>query len=93
MEPRDIILHPYVTEKSLNMMSGTAPQAFKDGNKLEFIVARAATRRQIAQALEMIFEVKVEKVNVRLRPDGRHAIIKLKKGFSAEDIGMRIGVF
>ena len=25
--------------------------------------------------------------------DGRHAIIKLKPEYSAEDIGMRIGVF
>ncbi len=93
MEPNDIILHPYVTEKSLNMMSGTGPQDFKDGNKLEFLVHRRATRREITQAFEKIFDVKVEKVNVRLRPDGKHAIIKLKKGYSAEDIGMRIGVF
>ena len=28
-----------------------------------------------------------------VRKDGKHAIIKLKPGFSAEEIGMRIGVF
>ncbi len=93
MEPQEVLLHPYVTEKSLNMMSGTAPQKFKDGNKLEFIVIRKATRREIKEAFEKAFEVKVESVNVRLRKDGKHAIIKLKKGYSAEDIGMRIGVF
>jgi len=37
--------------------------------------------------------VKVEKVNTFVRKDGKHAIIKLKPGFSAEEIGMRIGVF
>lgn len=93
MEPQEILLHPYVTEKSLNMMSGTAPQKFRDGNKLEFIVLRTATKAQIREAFERAFEVKVESVNVRIRKDGKHAIIKLRKGYSAEDIGMRIGVF
>ncbi len=93
MEPQEVLLHPYVTEKSLNMMSGTSPQKFKDGNKLEFVVLRGATKRDIREAFEKAFEVKVESVNVRLRKDGKHAIIKLKEGYSAEDIGMRIGVF
>jgi large subunit ribosomal protein L23 len=93
MDPHEILLYPYVTEKSLNLMAGTAPQGFKDGNKLEFIVASGATKRQIAEAFEKLFEAKVEKVNVLRLKDGKHAIIKLKQGYSAEDIGMRIGVF
>ena len=39
------------------------------------------------------FEVKVEKVWTKIQKDGKHAIIKLADGYSAEDVGMRVGVF
>ena len=90
---RTIILHPYVTEKTMNAMSGTPTQNLKDGNKLEFVVRKDATRPEIKKAFEERFESKVAKVNVRQMKDGKHAIIKLKEGYSAEEIGMRIGIF
>ena len=90
---RTIILHPYVTEKTMNSMSGTPSQDLKDGNRLEFVVRRTATKPEIKKAFEERFETKVEKVNVKYMKDGKHAIIKLKAGYSAEDIGMRIGIF
>ncbi len=93
MKPHEILLHPYVTEKTLNMMQGTPAQNLKDGNRLEFIVRREASRDQVKKAFEELFQVKVAKVNTLVRRDGKHAIIKLKPGFSAEEVGMRIGVF
>ncbi|MCQ5375057.1 MAG: 50S ribosomal protein L23 [Methanomassiliicoccales archaeon] len=90
---RDVLLYPYVTEKSMNHMTGTPTQDFKDGNKIEFIVLRNATKQEIKEAFEKRFEVKVEKVWTRISKEGKHAIIKLAEGYSAEDIGMRIGVF
>lgn len=90
---RTIILHPYVTEKTMNAMSGTPTQNLKDGNKLEFVVRKDSTKPEIKKAFEERFEAKVAKVNVRQMKDGKHAIIKLKEGFSAEEIGMRIGIF
>jgi len=90
---RTIILHPYVTEKTMNSMSGTPQQDLKDGNRLEFVVRKDATKEDIRKAFEERFEAKVEKVNVRIMRDGKHAIIKLKSGYSAEEIGMRIGIF
>lgn len=93
MKPHEILLHPYVTEKSLNMLQGTPAQDLKDGNRLEFLVRRDATKHSIKEAFEELFQVKVEKVNTYVRKDGKHAIIKLRPGFSAEEIGMRIGVF
>jgi len=92
-EPHDILLHPYVTEKTMNLMSGTPSQDSKDGNRIEFIVRRTATKPQIRRAFEKQFDVKVEKVYTFTRKDGKHAIIKLKPEYSAEEIGMRIGVF
>jgi large subunit ribosomal protein L23 len=90
---RTVILHPYVTEKTMNAMSGTPSQDLKDGNRLEFVVRKDATKPDIKKAFEEKFEAKVEKINVKLMRDGKHAIIKLKEGYSAEDIGMRIGIF
>jgi len=90
---RTIILHPYVTEKTMNAMSGTPSQDLKDGNRLEFVVRKDATKTDIKQAFEERFEAKVEKINVRIMRDGKHAVIKLKPEYSAEEIGMRIGIF
>jgi ribosomal protein uL23 len=83
--PYKVLLHPYVTEKSLNHM--------EIGNRLEFIVHRAATKPQIKQAFERLYETKVAKVNTQVRADGKHAIIKLSEAGKAEEIGMRIGIF
>lgn len=93
MDPHGILLYPIVTEKSLNYLSGTAAQDFKDGNRLEFVVRTDATKAQIQAAFESLFEAKVEKVNTHIKKDGKHAVIKLKPEYSAEEIGMRIGVF
>jgi len=90
---KPVLLHPYVTEKTMNAMSGTPVQDLKDGNRLEFVVRKDATKEEIRTAFEARFEAKVEKVNVRHKKDGKHAIIKLKEGYSAEEIGMRIGIF
>jgi large subunit ribosomal protein L23 len=89
----DVLLHPYVTEKTMNHMTGTPTQDFKDGNKLEFIVKKNATKADVKAAFEKQFEVKVAKVWVKIGKEGKHAIIKLAEGYSAEDVGMRIGVF
>ena len=90
---RTIILHPYVTEKTMNAMSGTPSQDLKDGNRLEFVVRMDATKLDIKEAFEQRFEAKVDKVNIKIMRDGKHAIIKLKPEYSAEEIGMRIGIF
>lgn len=90
---KTIILHPYVTEKTMNAMSGTPNQDLRDGNRLEFVVRKDARKPDIKKAFEERFEAKVAKINIKLMKDGKHAIIKLKEGYSAEEIGMRIGIF
>ena len=54
MKPEDIIIKPIITEKS-NM-------AIQEG-KYTFKVAKKATKIQIAEAVEKLFNVKVLKVN------------------------------
>ena len=77
----------------MNHMAGTPTQNFKDGNKIEFVVIKEATKKDIKKAFEDHFEVKVVKVWTKITKEGKRATIQLAEGYSAEDIGMRIGVF
>ena len=60
-------------------------------NRLEFIVRRSATKKQIARAVSTIFEVEVATVNVRNTKHGKHASVRLAEGYDAEDAAMRLG--
>ena len=85
MDPYEILSHPYVTEKTMNLM--------EKFNALEFIVKQNANKSQIKKAAEKMFEVKIKSVNTRVTKRGKHAIVVFMPEFKAEDIGMRIGVF
>lgn len=85
MDPYDIILHPYVTEKTMNHM--------EKNNALEFVVRRKANKQQIKQAIEDMFETKVLTVHTKITKIGKHAIVRFADDVNAEDIGMRIGIF
>lgn len=93
MNQNDVLIRPFVTEKAMNAIGGTPTQEYKDGNRIEFLVHRDADKAVIKAVFEERFEVKVEKVWTRIQKDGKHAIIKLADGYSAEDVGMRVGVF
>lgn len=87
---RDIIKAPIVTEKSADLA--------QNKNTITFSVACDANKTQIKQAVEKIFNVKVESVNtVNVKPKkkrvGRYtgktnkvkkAIVKLREGSSIE---------
>jgi large subunit ribosomal protein L23 len=85
MDPFDIIEHPYVTEKTLTLI--------ENNNALQFVVRTDANKTVIKRAFETIFEVGVVQVNTRITREGKIATIKLRPEDSAEDIGMRIGIF
>ncbi len=87
---RDIIKAPIITEKSANLA--------QTQNTMSFSVDVKANKTQIKQAIESIFDVKVESVNtVNVKPKkkrvGRYAgktnrvkkaIVKLREGSSIE---------
>lgn len=54
MNARDIIIRPIITEQSMDST---------DQNKYTFEVAPGANKIEIAEAVEEIFDVEVEKVN------------------------------
>ncbi|MGA7922949.1 MAG: 50S ribosomal protein L23 [Thermoplasmata archaeon] len=80
-----IILHAYVTEKSMDEMERQ--------NKLEFLVDARANRSEIRRAVEELYKCKVAKVNVKIVRMGKIATVKFTSDYSSEDIGSRAGVF
>lgn len=85
MDPFKILKYPHLTEKSISLV--------EKENKIVFIVDRKATKKQIKEAFEKLFEVKVEKVNTLITPKGeKKAIIKLKPEYKAADIAARLGM-
>lgn len=84
-DPYHVVFHPSVTEKTMMIMD--------KNNSLEFMVRRTATKPQIKSAIQELFECEVESVNTRITKQGKRAIVKFGGETSAEDIGMRIGVF
>ena len=89
MEARDILIRPIVTEKTTALM---------EQGKYTFRVPLAATKIQIRQAVEQIFNVKVQAVNtmryegklIRMgrtqgrRSDWKKAVVTLKPGEAIE---------
>ena len=87
---KDVIKAPIVTEKSAKLA--------QESNTITFSVDTKANKTEIKQAVEKVFNVKVESVNtVNVRPKkkrvGRYvgktnkvkkAIVKLKEGSSIE---------
>ena len=90
-DPRDVVLRPVVSEKSYGLL---------DGNVYTFIVHASASKPEIRDAVQSIFEVKVEKVNtlnrkgkrkrnrktgkLGQRPDTKRALVTLAEGSSIE---------
>ena len=88
--PRDIIFEPVVSEKSYDLVA--------DNNSYTFIVDRRSNKTEIKQAIQKIFDVKVESVNtmnrqgkqkrtgwtVGKRKDTKRAIVKLVDGDSID---------
>ena len=87
---RDIIIRPLVTEKTMSSQDGN--------NTVVFEVAKGTNKIQIRQAIEEIFNVKVDSVNIvnqkpKAKRMGRYlgktnhlkkAYVKLKDGYNID---------
>ena len=90
-DPRDVILEPVVSEKSYGLL---------DENVYTFKVAKSASKPEIRDAIQAIFDVKVRNVNtlnrkgksvrnrrtgqVGSRPSRKRAIVTLAEGESID---------
>lgn len=85
MNPHEIILYPMMTERSVYMI--------ENENKLVFVVDRRATKHDISGAVRVLYGVEAEKVNTLITKKGeKKAFVKLKEGFDASDLAIRLGI-
>lgn len=85
-DPHEVIMRPHITEKVVRLI--------EEENKLVFIVYEDANKRDIEQAVEKLFDVKVADVNTQISPKAKKlAYVKLTPEYTADDIAARMGVF
>ena len=95
LDPYDVIIMPWITEKTLEARRISDPEGGhrENNNRIEFIVRKDATKPQIRDAVEQMFDVKVDKVNTRFTITGKHASVRLAEGYDAEDAALKLGAF
>jgi large subunit ribosomal protein L23 len=89
LHPNEVLLAPVVTEKAYQQI---------DRNKYSFRVHPDAHKTQVRQAVEQLFDVKVERVNISMvqpkpkrrglqrgtKPGWKKAVVQLRAGDSIE---------
>lgn len=75
------------------VMSEKASRLMEESNTLTFIVSREANKQKIKDAIESMYNVKVESVNTLITPRGeKKAYVKLSKEYKAADIATKFGL-
>ena len=85
MDPYDVILYPVMTEVASRMLEAE--------NKLVFVVNLKASRNDIKQAVEELYEVRVQRITTAITHKGeKKAFVKLTPDFKAADVAVRLGI-
>jgi large subunit ribosomal protein L23 len=85
MDPYDVILYPLMTESASLMV--------EKENKLVFMVNLKANKSDVKKAVERLYEVRVEDINVLITSTGeKKAFVKLHPDYKAVDIAIRLGI-
>jgi len=85
MNPYEVIRYPVMTEVTSRIL--------ETENKLVFIVDTAATKVDVKKAVEQLYEVVVEKVNVVITSKGeKKAYVKLHPDYKAVDVAIKLGI-
>ncbi|MGC9009052.1 MAG: 50S ribosomal protein L23 [Sulfolobales archaeon] len=80
-----IIIRPVASEKALSLI--------EKENTLILIVDRRANKKIIKEAVEKIFNVKVDDVRTMITRTGeKKAYVKLRKDYKASDVATRLGI-
>lgn len=84
MDPHKTVNYAYLTEKAVGLV--------EKENKLVFIVDRKADKKEIKQAVEKLFDVKVSNVNTQIKGGEKKAYVKLKPESKAIDVAVKLGL-
>ena len=80
-----IILYPLMTEKAVSLI--------ENENKLVFIVDLKSNKVRVKNAIEKLYAVKVDKVNLLITSKGlKKAYVKIKPEYKASDLAIKLGI-
>jgi large subunit ribosomal protein L23 len=80
----ELIMQPYITEKTFNMI--------EKENKLTFIVSDKATKKNIADSLGSLYASEVSEVNTSKTVRGKKAVVKFATPEGARDLATKLGL-
>ena len=85
MKPHDVIKYPTMTERSVYMI--------ENENKLVFIVHREENKNDIAQAVKKLYQVETQEIRTLIDRKGeKKAFVRLKDGYNASEVAIKIGI-
>lgn len=83
--PHEIVLYALMTEKAVGLIESE--------NKLTFVVNRRARKRDIKAAVEELYDVRVDRVNVVTTMKGvKKAYVKLHPDYKASEVAIKLGI-
>jgi large subunit ribosomal protein L23 len=81
----EIIEYPIITEKAVDLITRE--------NRLTFVVANKATKAQVKEAAEKMYNIKVSKVNLLFDTKNRKkAFVTLAKTSNAQEVANKLGI-
>jgi len=85
MDPFNIVKYPLTTEAAMKKI--------EDNNTLVFLTHLRANKHHVRAAVRKLYDIKVAKVNLLIRPDGqKKAYVRLARDYDALDIANKIGI-
>lgn len=85
MDSRRVIIHPVMSEDSINLIEAE--------NKITFIVNIRATKNDVRRAVQELYDVRASKVHTLITTGGqKKAYVKLSPDFKAADLAVKLGL-
>jgi large subunit ribosomal protein L23 len=83
-EARRIIIKPYMTEKTFNLIEGQS--------KIVFIVDLRASKKHVKAAIKTLYEIEAEEVNTIRSIRGKKAIVEFASAEKARELATSLGL-
>jgi large subunit ribosomal protein L23 len=80
----NLIVAPYVTEKTFTQI--------EKENKLAFIVAEKASKKEVIEAIRILYEAETIEVNTARTIRGKKAFVKFKSPEGARELATKLGL-
>jgi large subunit ribosomal protein L23 len=83
-DARSVLIQPYITEKTFNMI--------EKENKLIFIVREKSTKQLIREAMSVLYGVEVIDINTARTIRGKKAAVRFRDPNGARDLATTLGL-